>query len=497
MRRRNVAGGQRALEARGAARGQHVVGAGDVVAERGARAAADEHAAGARHPTGQRLGLVADQLEVLGRDLARPARAPRARRSHGDRLRARPRRRSAARGARRSTSADDRLEQLAVRRDQPQRAVLAVLGLGEQVERDQLAGRRRSSATTTSSLGPARPSMPTSPTTWRLASGDVRVARARDHVDRGHASRCRRRARRSPARRPSGRPRSPRRARRRRGSRGGPRRPGPGGAQTAISLAPPPRARSPRTSPRWTGRPLGRPARRRPRGRPAPRRPPPAGPAGSSTATGSRSCASATARTLAMAVRRPSSTSGSSTPTAASSSRASTRSCSGASSALVEALGVARAPPRRRRADRARISRTAPPRRGGRPVAASRRGDPHRPHPLHDRVDLGRLQLVRHRVGDQARGADADLLEHAQAVLGQRAAGGGQVDDAVGQAGQRRQLHRALDLDDLRLAAGVGEVRARRCAGTWSRSGRGPSRRSAEPIGSPPSRVATTMRQRP
>ena len=39
-----------------------------------------------------------------------------------------------------------------------------------------------------------------------------------------------------------------------------------------------------------------------------------------------------------------------------------------------------------------------------------------------------------------------------------RGAGGGQVDDPLGEAGQRRQLDRALDLDDLRLAAGVDEV---------------------------------------
>ena len=44
-----------------------------------------------------------------------------------------------------------------------------MLGLREQVERDELR-IRAVVATTTSSLGPARPSMPTTPATWRLAS---------------------------------------------------------------------------------------------------------------------------------------------------------------------------------------------------------------------------------------------------------------------------------------------------------------------------------------
>ena len=63
-------------EARGAAGRQRVVGAGDVVAERGGPGRADEEAAGAAHARRQRLGAVADQLEVLGRERLGEARAP-------------------------------------------------------------------------------------------------------------------------------------------------------------------------------------------------------------------------------------------------------------------------------------------------------------------------------------------------------------------------------------------------------------------------------------
>ena len=64
---------------------------------------------------------------------------------------------------------------------------------------------------------------------------------------------------------------------------------------------------------------------------------------------------------------------------------------------------------------------------------------------------------------------DDDLLADDEAVLAQRRAGRGEVDDRLDQAGQRRELDRALDLDDLGLAAGLLEVAARRSAGTSSR----------------------------
>jgi hypothetical protein len=46
-----------------------VVRAGHVVAERRGGAASDEQATGIAHARGERLGLLAHQLEMLGRDL--------------------------------------------------------------------------------------------------------------------------------------------------------------------------------------------------------------------------------------------------------------------------------------------------------------------------------------------------------------------------------------------------------------------------------------------
>src|SRR4051794_21372147 len=78
--------------------------------------------------------------------------------------------------------------------------------------------------------------------------------------------------------------------------------------------------------------------------------------------------------------------------------------------------------------------------------------------PREQLVDLGGLELVRDRVGDQASGRGPQLLAHDQAVLAQRGAGRGQVDDPLHQPGEGRQLDRALDLHDLRLAPGALEV---------------------------------------
>ena len=54
-------------EARRARRRQHVVGAGDVIADRFGRVRADEDRAGIAH-FGKRLGIVGDDLQMLGRD---------------------------------------------------------------------------------------------------------------------------------------------------------------------------------------------------------------------------------------------------------------------------------------------------------------------------------------------------------------------------------------------------------------------------------------------
>src|SRR3954462_6830248 len=77
--------------------------------------------------------------------------------------------------------------------------------------------------------------------------------------------------------------------------------------------------------------------------------------------------------------------------------------------------------------------------------------------PLQHLVDRLGLELVRDRVGDEPRCRDRDLLAHHEPVLAQRRPGRGQVDDGLDEPGQRRQLDRALDLDDLRLAPGALE----------------------------------------
>jgi hypothetical protein len=72
------------------------------------------------------------------------------------------------------------------------------------------------------------------------------------------------------------------------------------------------------------------------------------------------------------------------------------------------------------------------------------------------------LDLERGLIDDQARGDRHDVLDRDQLVGLQRAAGGHQVDDGVGQPGQRRQFHRAVELDQVDMHALGGEVLARR-----------------------------------
>ena len=233
--------GQRRLEARRAPGGKHVVGPGHVVAERrgrrpgprtgSRRGARGPQGASASSPTSSRCsGAISSASRTAAR--ASPASISWSSaswtlgRSGGQALHApRPRRR-AARDRARCTRAGCR------RRARPGRAGPA----------PRARDRPRRSATTTSSLGPATPSIATCPADLALGLLHVRVARPGDHVHGAPRTRCRRPGRRSPALRPSGTPRSPRRARRRRGSPGAARPPGPGGAQTAISSTPAARA---------------------------------------------------------------------------------------------------------------------------------------------------------------------------------------------------------------------------------------------------------------
>ena len=71
------------------------------------------------------------------------------------------------------------------------------------------------------------------------------------------------------------------------------------------------------------------------------------------------------------------------------------------------------------------------------------------------------LELERGLVDHQARADVHDLLDLDQLVGLERLASRHQVDDGVGQAGQRRQLHRAVELDEVHVHALLGEEVAR------------------------------------
>ena len=184
---------------------------------------ADEQAAGVPHPVRERLGLLADELEVLRRELLGEAERvlevarldqPRVGVRHARPLRRQPldrarRPRPAARRPARST-----------RPGCPARARPAPSGPGRSA-RDRLRSGRDDHE-----LARARDAVdPHLSDDLPLRLLHVRVAGTDDYVNGLHRLWCRTRARRSPGRRPSGTPRSPRRARTRRGSPGARGRP--------------------------------------------------------------------------------------------------------------------------------------------------------------------------------------------------------------------------------------------------------------------------------
>lgn len=67
-------------------------------------------------------------------------------------------------------------------------------------------------------------------------------------------------------------------------------------------------------------------------------------------------------------------------------------------------------------------------------------------------------KLVRRAVRDEQGGDGEDLLLHLEAVLLERRAGLHEIDDQIGEARQRSELHRALYVDDLDLDSAGGEV---------------------------------------
>ena len=98
--------------------------------------------------------------------------------------------------------------------------------------------------------------------------------------------------------------------------------------------------------------------------------------------------------------------------------------------------------------------------RGGVEAARLSHGRPRRSASI-ERRDRVALQLERRGVDDEAARDRHDLLDHAQPVGAQRVAGVDQVDDRVGEAHERRQLHRAVELDQVDVHALGGEVLAR------------------------------------
>src|ERR1700694_722666 len=84
---------------------------------------------------------------------------------------------------------------------------------------------------------------------------------------------------------------------------------------------------------------------------------------------------------------------------------------------------------------------------------------------LRDRLDEGRkrvaLELQGSGIDDEAARDRHDLLDRPQAVRLQRVAGVDEVDDRIGEAHERRELHRAVEADQVHVHALGGEMLAR------------------------------------
>ena len=345
---------------------------------------------------------------------------------------------------------------------------LAVLGLREQVEPPARSGSAPADRITVRSLGPAKPSIPTSPDTWRLAScthrlpgptitstAGTRLGAVGERGDRLRAAHPVHRV--DPAQR----------------ARGEDRRVLAGGHDHLVDAG---RARG--HGAHHDGRRVrvaARPGRRSRRGRPG-MLAQPHGVALRAAAPRPRRRAPASATAPHVRDRDLQPRAHVAASSAVQRRRQLLRGRRAAALAAAEAPLVARAAPRRRPRARRRRSR-APRRPPTRPAARTPRAHLGRAAPAarrrtraahagatdprHDVVDRRRLELVRDRVGDQPRGRGRDLLADHEPVLAQRRAGRGEVDDPVHEPGQRRELDRALDLDDLRLAAGALEVGGR------------------------------------
>src|SRR5512134_4042459 len=67
---------------------------------------------------------------------------------------------------------------------------------------------------------------------------------------------------------------------------------------------------------------------------------------------------------------------------------------------------------------------------------------------LDERLEALALQFERRLVDDQAARNRHDLLDRAQRVRAQRVAGGDEIHDRVGEPGERRERHRAVESDE-------------------------------------------------
>ena len=178
---------QRAREPRRARGREHVVHAGEVVAERGGRIVADEDRPCVADLVDERLGVRrtrARGARVRGR---RPRCAPRRRRRRARccrwwrgsrRCSARRARRRAARRPPRSTASATASSHV-TRTAAPPGPCSAWARRSAATQR----GSAVSSATIATSDGPAKPSIPTTPATSRFADRDVDVAGTDDDVD--------------------------------------------------------------------------------------------------------------------------------------------------------------------------------------------------------------------------------------------------------------------------------------------------------------------------
>src|SRR6185312_14562088 len=80
---------------------------------------------------------------------------------------------------------------------------------------------------------------------------------------------------------------------------------------------------------------------------------------------------------------------------------------------------------------------------------------------VEDRLNGIALELERGRIDDEPRADRTDLLDDDQVVGLQRLAGADQVDDQIGQPHQRRELHRAVQLDQIDMDSLGAEMRSR------------------------------------